>query len=195
MFSKEPCCLHQETADSQDSFWSSGKSLDTHRGGSLRSCDMVFAQLSEQVAGCGGNCRGGDFCPRKEEGALLTSPFPSPAGTAVLWLPSQLPSSCPSHKPRGLGCKDVLSCLCNVGAGGLILSSAKCSHAGGSTPLPEMEWLQPGLVSFGAGGENWHRIKQGIAAFGHWAVTGQHGFGCWERSALPLGEATLFFPA
>jgi len=81
--------------------------------------------LSERVSRHGGNSRGRHLCAGEEEGALLTSLFPSLAGTAALWLPSQLPSPCPGHKPQGLGWKDTLSCLCNASGGGLALFLGK----------------------------------------------------------------------
>lgn len=41
---QDACRLPQETADSDGSFWSRGRSLQTHGGGSLRLCNMLFAE-------------------------------------------------------------------------------------------------------------------------------------------------------
>lgn len=41
---QEVCCLHQETANREGSFWSRGRSLQTHGSGSLRLRNVLFAE-------------------------------------------------------------------------------------------------------------------------------------------------------
>lgn len=106
--------------------------------------------LSKNVAGRGGGRRGGGLCPGEEEGALLTSLFPSLGRGchAVAPLPASFPPV-PATSPWGLGWKDILSCLCNAGLEGQLFSLAKRSHAGHTPPERGAERSQLRLISFG----------------------------------------------
>lgn len=143
---QELCCLHSKQQIAMLHFWSRARSLQDPWRWQLEALQHALCRESLSKRGVfgfppcshGGNMRDGDLCPGEEEAALFTSLFPSPAGTTVLWLPSQLPSPAPATSPEGwAGRTSYLVYIMRV-LEGRLFSLAKGSHEGvgglGGTP-------------------------------------------------------------